>query len=542
MSLAGVAGCGSTVNPGAGPVDGGADGGAGPADGAAVEAGVEDVGVDVPPMPVDIGPLGEGQQGERCESDNECASGVCVTGGDFRRICSVRCAVDDTCFLIGGNYNCAVERPEGDASRARAVCAISNTPPADAPAPCEADSACTSNLCVDGHCSLICTDDSQCTAGLRCGAVAGLGGGVRACRPTPISGVTVEDFALFQGDSRVDQGTAELKLVAPSDTVSVTWITQDTAGSNLFAAVSRVTSPSNRALVDLRTFSYLNEQPIRTLPARFQVGVALLPSSNTLDVEPGLYRSQHILLNNQGSAVTTRGLRAIARVKRAPGGRVTPGWTLRVRFVFVGLSSITAATAQTNARLAAGLREMTRIFAQVGVNLQVTNYDDISGPTAQRLAIIDSRAELQEAYTLTSPFSGDVLPIIMVRGISSSAGLENAIGIAGSIAGPPGIHGTVQSGVVVGWESTQGFGRDVLAITMAHECGHFLGLWHTRERLPACTSNTQMECSPFGAVDPISDTPTTAAAEANLMYYSANGGTVVSPGQGNVLLRNPLVR
>ena len=155
-----------------------------------------------------------------------------------------------------------------------------------------------------------------------------------------------------------------------------------------------------------------------------------------------------------------------------------------------GIAGLNAAAAPRNARLQSALSRMRTIYASVGVNLAIEGYADLSAADAARFATIDSQEELRALFQRSSGMTGDVLPIFLVRGISSAAGLENAIGIAGGINGPPGIFGTVSSGVVASWDNT--FGRnDLLAQVLAHECGHYLGLWHTMERNPACTTAGQ---------------------------------------------------
>ena len=76
--------------------------------------------------------------------------------------------------------------------------------------------------------------------------------------------------------------------------------------------------------------------------------------------------------------------------------------------------------------------------------------------------------------------------------------------------------------------------RDLVARVMAHEMGHFLGLFHTTES--------------SGAVDFIDDTTAcpasgcTNATEKYLMHWQAiNGATVLTNGQGLVLRGHPLV-
>ena len=130
-----------------------------------------------------------------------------------------------------------------------------------------------------------------------------------------------------------------------------------------------------------------------------------------------------------------------------------------------------------------------------------------------------------------------------MQSIADTAGLEGAVGVAGAIDGPPGIQGTVQSGVVAGWSSTLAGANDILGQVLAHECGHFLGLWHTRENLPACTTAGQMMCSIWGGVDNVTDTPAGPTAANYLMYWSTDGrNTALSAGEALMMRLNPLVR
>jgi hypothetical protein len=235
-------------------------------------------------------------------------------------------------------------------------------------------------------------------------------------------------------------------------------------------------------------------------------------------------------------------MRAIVRVKRAPGGVAANGWTLRLRVFIGGVAGLNGANARTNARLQAAITRMRAIYATAGVSVVVDGYADLLPADGARFATIDSQEELRALFRLSAGITGDSLPLFIVRGISSTAGLENAIGIAGGIDGPPGIYGTGSSGVVVSWDNT--FGRaDLLAQVMAHECGHYLGLWHSMERLPACTTAGQMDCSLWGGVDNLSDTPATMAGAArNLMYWTTSGSNeALSAGQGLMMRVNPIV-
>jgi hypothetical protein len=545
LALLIAAGCGSATVMPTGPADGGADttspdavtadtvtADTVTADVVTVDAVAPDVPPPPPPPPTGTQPLDSA-----CERDDQCASGICANSAGLPRVCVQGCARNDDCFALGVTFNCALDRSAGG----RWVCGEVERAGEDPGNACAVDADCFSNVCIAGRCHNACATDADCTAGWRCTPFSLTGGRGRYCGYAPITGVTVESYTLFDDAAPVDRSIAPARLLPAPDTVSIMWSTQDAEASNLYAVVTHVQAPDATALVDYRTWSTLRDQPIRTLPPRFQINSAMLPSRDMQRVMPGEYTSMHALLNGSMTGVDTRRMRATVQVKRAPGGVLSTG-TVLLRVWFVGTRGINAATAMTNARFVAAVAEMRRIYAAAGLNVSIVGFVDASAADATRFSIIDSADELHELFTRTGGNPDPVLNLMFVRGISSTAGLENAVGVAGAIGGPAGVNGTVASGVVMGWETTMGGRTDILPQVMAHECGHYLGLWHPVEQLAPCTTATQTMCSILGGVDAIADTPTGAAATSNLMFWQAQGGTIVTAGQGVVMRGHMLVR
>jgi hypothetical protein len=171
--------------------------------------------------------------------------------------------------------------------------------------------------------------------------------------------------------------------------------------------------------------------------------------------------------------------------------------------------------------------------------------------------------ELQQLFASSKGMQGSSLNLFLVRKLESSAipGGE-VLGMAGGIPGPPGIHGTVHSGVALSMEMAcyEDYGYNP-AHTMAHEMGHYLGLSHNleQETVPGmgsggkvicpCPCGPNMSCLAQGStawcrgMDPIPDTDTSAN---NLMFWLAEStqmfeGNQLTPGQIRVILDNPLV-
>jgi hypothetical protein len=502
-----------------------------------VEASHE-AAVDVPPPP-DV-PVTGLPQGSPCTADSQCASGICAQGAGIQDGCTIACQHDNDCASIaGGADTCALDNSPGIT---RFVCTVVATASGFEGDACMSNGDCSSFSCVGGVCRSACVMDSECTAGSRCVAMTAPGGSIRECGSVGISGPVVENYTIVDGTVTTDTGGPHV-IAVPDDVVSLMFIAQDLSESNIFASVPTVQAPDGTLWVDAAHWNGIMDQPVREIPWITQVNSVLAPSNDVLRVHGGQYQVTYALINDtmSGTHVRSAHLRATVRIKRAPGGVLPSSGNVHVHFYFAGVS-VNAATAPTNARLQAAIHQMQTIYGTVGIGVNVSGYTDITGTDATTFMVIDSQAELDQCLTRSTSSTGDEISVFLVSSISASAGLEGAIGVAGDIVGPPGIHGTTHSGVVVGWDSTHGTGFDVLGQTMSHECGHYLGLWHTRENLPGCTTMLGATCSPFGGVDPITDTPTGAGASSYMMYWQTNGGNVtVSPGEGIVMRSNALV-
>jgi hypothetical protein len=134
--------------------------------------------------------------------------------------------------------------------------------------------------------------------------------------------------------------------------------------------------------------------------------------------------------------------------------------------------------------------------------------------------------------------------LFLVRSIRGREGFA-ALGISGGIPGPTGVHGTGHSGVVVAFDpAVIGSDGALAGHVMAHETGHFLGLFHVTERLRPCDpAEMPPGCSPWGGTDTIDDT--THGDDTNLMHWAVVGAGTndrLTPGQAYVLLRSALLR
>ncbi len=167
-----------------------------------------------------------------------------------------------------------------------------------------------------------------------------------------------------------------------------------------------------------------------------------------------------------------------------------------VELVFVGLDGLDAALAETDASFQQVLAQFEKEWNTAGLVVDYV-YTDFEGDVA-KYAVVDVTdddfSEFNDLLRTVDPDNRRTLTFFMVQEIANnSAGGATILGLS---AGPPGaaaVPGTSKSGVIVSAVDYETRPTDVGKI-MAHEGGHFLGLYHTTER-------------DGGRFDPIADTP-----------------------------------
>ncbi len=215
-------------------------------------------------------------------------------------------------------------------------------------------------------------------------------------------------------------------------------------------------------------------------------------------------------------------------------GRAPAHGVLDLNVHFTG--GITADNAPNNALVQGALDVVREAYGQVGIDIGTVRLKDIDSGLAS-VNLLDNRCEGGDLDSVVGAGAGDergvdLFFIDTFHCVVNGADVGSAIGgIAAGIPGLPLVHGSRHSGVAVATSFAGGDAR-ALGVVMAHEMGHFLGLYHTKE------SNV------FGAnpvVDSITDTPDDDSARNNLMYFAAQDDTTLTDGQGEVLRSSPFV-
>ncbi|MCB9535883.1 MAG: hypothetical protein H6704_06425 [Myxococcales bacterium] len=453
--------------------------------------------------------------GAFCAGDGDCASGACLTGERWPNgYCTAGC---DACT---GTCNTTAD---GD------VCL----------AACDADLDCRPGyVCNDGGCTGPCKSEADCADGLVCNTSSG------RCVERAQGDAQVQRVQVARGVS-VSGGLSDpLTLDVPAGTLGFA-ILAEGSGADLMI-IGEMVDPNGNTIYD---FQDPFGSQVRFFPSE-DVITQYVPSSPRSAPIPGTYTFR--LIKDGGNASVD----VDAVIKTADGEPETSA--LDVNFFFADVSDVEAAQAGGDADFQRAVGEMKRIYQQQGIEIGEVHYCDLPGGDAARFAVIDSvdgpTSELGQMFSVSSR-AGDLgcspdqaLNFFMVQEIVGGRAGYIILGIAGGIPGPPGVHGTTHSGVAVtmsGWRRNP----TQLAQTMAHEGGHFLGLFHTTEAegtafdplpdTPQCDNSNDRDSDGIVAYQECGG----GKGAENLMFWAAgDSAEKVTGDQGFVLVRNPALK
>lgn len=197
-----------------------------------------------------------------------------------------------------------------------------------------------------------------------------------------------------------------------------------------------------------------------------------------------------------------------------------------------------------------------QIWKPAGLKLGVVNVYDIPGDDGKKFHFIDnvlagdSSNELAQVYQTT----GKLHPKSTAATLVITAALtDNKAPIAAGLsqlAGVPGLAGSRMSGMAIvidpqQWQQVAKLGKtattagDIWGVVLAHEIGHFLGLWHTDEadgKLHDLMDDTP-QCEKTGKL-----TPEACQSQSKFLMFWSPKGSTVSGEQALVVRRSPSLR
>lgn len=288
--------------------------------------------------------------------------------------------------------------------------------------------------------------------------------------------------------------------------------------------------------------------PNRVLPST-TTGAFMVPNTPDLTFIPGTYRfrlgTYHVTTTNAGASAVpvNQPVYAVVLVRRAKA--IPTQGRLDLTLHFTGAQNVTAATAPTHQGVQKALNLMRNAYGTAGIALGDIHYVDLPDPTLRTIVLgsescsggdLDRLLRSNNSADTTNNLNLFFVDRFQCMVFGGRYDMGQAIGgIAGGIPGMARAKGTTHSGVAVALSMLTN-ADDRALVVMAHETGHFLGLYHTME------GSSQFDHSAT-VYDNIKDTPDTARdAARNLMYFTAGTDTTLSPGQGVVMRRSPFVQ
>lgn len=432
-----------------------------------------------------------GACGETCVLGAKCLGGECACRGDNPATCDDRCVdLDQDAFHCGGcgqacgpGQDCVdgACRCQGLLDDCDGFCANVGADPAHCGGcgvPCADGQACCGGECFDGE-----------------------------CPERPLDVACTEEIGPLSFDVPASTG----------GWLFSTWVPDG------FIAMSAIETPADSILLNSGNYAFARR------------GTIFLDTVHPL----------HVPMRPELSGLVTSGphsatYRASGPPCYALASASGEGTTIRVRVHLTGAPGLNAENAPRDPRIVGAFARANRVLAPAGVELVVSDFLESSRDIATRYGVI---REIDEVFELVAtsdwpgltPQSRLQLNVFVIQFFSVPAGGE-VLGVSAGIPGAAGVHGTRASGVVVSIRDD----TTLLGNVLAHEVGHFLGLFHTTEV--------------YGQrQDPLTDTPHcpgerwndpgSCPGADNLMFpYAVPGAMNLTADQVSVVRANPLVR
>ncbi len=342
--------------------------------------------------------------------------------------------------------------------------------------------------------------------------------------------VSVEDLGSFTTDTG---GEVDVPWTTPDGVVSTEVFCGPYGYGDNLATAAKITSPGGSVIYNWED-PYVTAMRVGTLDDMLPVLVSVSPD---LAVEEGEYTMRLLMaVSNLPASVSCSVVNRI--------GDVADNNTVDVHVVFVGVDGIvagmTAAGAESDDTMKSIVASLGDLWSDLGLELGEVSYEDFSGDV-DTYTTVDGDEEF--GNLLREASDGVHLTFFMVQDIEFGDG-ASILGLSG---GPPGVAtvgGTSKSGVVINVANAAS-NPDEVALIMAHEGGHFMGLFHPTEKSGEGHDplGDTPECPDGNSDGTVSTSECSGKGAENVMWWAAKTGTSAefSGDQAWVVARNPVV-
>ena len=331
--------------------------------------------------------------------------------------------------------------------------------------------------------------------------------------PTPTCPL-VETFDLGWVDVDAATGLSEVLTVAIPDDVLSVLVVLEGAPSATYAVTHLVDSEGTVLIADdwLATAT----GPVclacaNRIAASRQTHAALIPNAPNVVPVGGDWHFQFLSFSDSDGTPLDQGAQVAVVVKRGSGlptsGTLQLQWLVPADLEGVGPDNRAEMLTPITSQLA-------EVFAQAGVSLATPHVTPVDWPADWTLDAL-----LQNGHTLPEVVDGAVRVLLVDSLLVGTNPLAGFAPVPGTQPVGAGVGVTLQL-------SDPGLNGPALGASLAHELGHYLGLWHTRE------------AGEQGVLDPLPDTP--AVSKDNLMTVDLLGD-VLTPSQAEVMRRHPAI-
>jgi hypothetical protein len=504
-----------------------------------------------------------------CGPSSKCdvSTGICVAAGPTGGQIGAPCTTNRDCAAAGTGAQCLTSSDGFGGGYCITACTTT---------PCPAGGVCltldTAKACVAGcqnqqdcrsdyfcgatsampdvgFCVPRCTDDASCTSPDRptCDKTSGVC--MAMSNGDPTGEVRNEIIDLTPTPLAIDKESQEyLAVTVPSDAVSVELFAEGVSDPSVLLDFARlVQTDDNFVTTTLLYKSGALASPMQAFRPFHPAGVALLyPNGPTSSFTPST-AGKTIKLGALLLADRPTTVRVLASIKHAKSPVLRQG-TVDLNLYFVGVSDLglTAAQAKADPKFQAIITRAQTLWADANLKYGEVNYIDVPEPEASRLSdITDDDVYADLMRTGRTGGKDGALNMFFVHSIQGGGKGFIVIGQAAGIPGVPRRGNPLGGVAVTSANFATARGRDTMAIVMAHEGGHWMGLFHPTEQrgtafdrladTPECKATRDAngdgivdreECAGFGA--------------DNVMFWLA-GGTTLTPNQSYVILRNAIV-